>query len=523
MATIWNRIAHHRQAPFSAALTIALFAGITKLFSFLQQALLARQFGTSTQTDAFFVAQIVPMLVGGVFATALIMCLTRDFVLIRELDQPFGLLVIVGAVFSGLTLFWVLFWNPVLRLFGQGLDQETLSLSVSLSKPFSLMIILYSLVGTAQAFHNSRSKFLLPAIVNSFPYVGGVTGLIFFVPAYGILAVAYGLVAGLAIQTTLLLIPAFSSRSALSRVKTSIVWFMKNRFKNFAKSLILVTISLLVTQLFFITDRSISSLLGPGWVAVFAFSATAFSLPLQLIITSISNAFLPDLSALVSDGRSEDLRVRVNRLVSVVALLFLPISILVFFGSEIIVSILFKGRLFTDRAAHLTAEVLRIYSVGMLGFSLKDVASMILLALGKEKWSAAIGLGCVALNAGGSWLAVGSLGSGGVAGVTAVCLLLNAALLLAVISRSIPIRAATYLKVSGWRLGLACLAMVAAVLLSRSVVWAPGSKPGLALQSLPLIISLIIFLAVCRIVRLPEMGLLFSRLGKAKKNNIDQR
>lgn len=509
---LWARIVTYKQRPVSAALTVAFFAGFVKVFSFLQQALLARQLGTSLETDAFFIAQIVPMLAGGVLASALIMCLTRDFVLIKRLDeQPLGIIIIIGALFFGLTFLWATLGDPIVAFLGRGFNKETLDLSISLSEYMAIMIVLYSLAGAAQAYHNSRSVFLLPASLNSLPYLGGILALLFLVPSRGIHGLVYGLIFGLFVQTLGLLIPIFSLGFSASRIIKNIKWFMSHRFFRFSKSLFFIGTSLFISQLYFATNRSVSSSLGPGWVAIFGFSGSAFSLPLQLIITSAAIAFLPNISTMVAQNRQIELTQKMGRLIMTVIAIFVPVSIIFYLGSDCIISILFKGNRFDATAAHLAAKVLRGYSFGMLGFALKDIIAMILLSLGREKWAAYVGLACVAGGVMFNLMFLRIFGFIGIAGATALILSLNAAVLLIILSKNIKLNLWPHFKKSGWRLAMACLFMLMTYYFINLPFASKSYSGTMIVQLARLMLSLSAFIVASKVFKLPELESFLSR------------
>lgn len=219
-------------------------------------------------------------------------------------------------------------------------------------------------------------------------------------------------------------------------------------------SLFFVTGSLLISQLYFITDRAVASVLGEGWVAVFGFAAGLFGLPSQLIVMNMTRAFLPSISAMVAENRWSELGDRVDLLVATAVFLFLPLSLLLFLGSIALTQLLFQGNAFGAKDTLMTAAIVRGYSFGLLGFALKDIATSVLVALNREKVPFYVGLCGFVINLALCVLLVKPFGYLGITLVTACVFILNAIVLLAVISKYVGTVWLHGLRNSIWKMGI---------------------------------------------------------------------
>jgi putative peptidoglycan lipid II flippase len=502
-----------QQRPSSAAATLAFFMVLAKILSFLQQSLLARVLGASPGTDAFFIAQVVPMLVGGVLASALTTSLARDLAADPDPEKP-PPIIVVTAIFSlALGAVWFVLSGPAVSILAAGFDPETSALSKSLARLMAAMLVLYGVTGAAQGTYYARSQFLFPAVSSLLPYAGGVLALIVLVPSLGIVGLVLGILAGLAFQSILLLAPLLARRFALKRIGRRVLAYLASDFGAFGRRYILIAFSLLVSQLYFIANRSMASLYGPGWVAVFGFAATAFSLPLQLILMSLGGAFLPGLSVLATAGEKEKFANQSQTLLATLVFVFLPLALLLFFGSRLLVSILFQGNAFREGDTVLTAGIVAAYSFGLLGYAVKDMATFILIALRREHWPVVVGLAGLILNLGAS-LVLGRLwGPQAIAYVTSACFLVNAAALVIVLHRSVRLSWGSFLRRSGWRIGFSGAAMAGAYLVLGPVfrvVFRAGSSGTIA-GLFRLGFSLAVYLLVSKWTKIPEWGMLWTR------------
>jgi len=487
--------------------------GLAKVLSFVQQSLLARKLGASSSTDAFFIAQIVPMLVGGVLASALMTSLARDLAAESDPQKPLPIIFVMTILFLALGAAWFVLSGPTVSVLAGGFDRETAALATSLARLMAVMLVMYGVTGAAQGFYNSRSSFLFPAVSNLLPYIGGVLSLIVLVPRLGILGLVLGILAGLALQTALLMAPILAERLALKGIGRRVFAYLASDFASFGKRYILVAFSLLVSQLYFISNRSMASLYGPGWVAVFGYAATAFSLPLQLILMSIGSAFLPSLSVMASNGEREKIASQSQTLLTTLGFVFLPLSLLLFFGSRLLVAILFQGNAFRAEDTILTGAVVQAYSFGLLGYAVKDIATFILIALRRERWPVVLGLAGLALNVGAGLVFGKFSGPLAIAYVTSACFLLNAVALMIVIHRSVRLSWKEVVRRSAWRIGVSGAAMAGAYMILGPVlrfVFRAGSLRIMA-ELVRLGFAFAVYLLVSKWMGIPEWDLLWTR------------
>jgi len=506
-----GRLVWRRQGSAAAAIILTLFAFLAKALSLLQQALMARLFGVSAQSDAYFIAQAVPMLIGGLLVASVSAPLTRDFVASTDTDRVSGMLLLVGVGSAVLAMLLALASIPIVSLQAQGLGVGTLRAAVSLSRLMSLMPVLYGLSGVLQAYCYAQSTFIVPAVSGIFPYIGGILGMIFLRTVAGIGGLVIGSVLGLAVQTLITAVPFLSRRPAAQGALCNAWRAARTYASGFAGSVVLVFMALAVSQLYFITDRSIASALGPGLVAAFGYATGILSLPQQLIVASASSAVLPSVSRLAANGQRAELRARVTSLIWMIAFLLTPAALLLLFGSVPVVRVLLQGRAFDEASTALTAAILRSYSLGLVGFALKDIATSILLATHQERWPAIVGLAGVVANIAVSWLLVRTAGYLGIAYATTAIFLLNAAILLAIVARTFGIPWRESLRHSGAKVAVSALGMSAAYWLTRQV-HIPLAGLGRTLADfLCLGLAAAAYLAICKLLGLPELEALQAR------------
>jgi len=507
----------HQQGSAAAVITLSSFALLTKFLALVQQALTARLFGVSPQTDAYFVAQGVPVLMGGLMASSVSTALTRDFSRESSPDRVRGLLLLVTLGALVCSAFLALTSGPAVWFTGPGLSGATRQMAVFLARLMSFLFVFFSVTGVMQAYCYAQAIFVVPAIASLLPYAGGILGAYLLGRPLGIQGLVVGYGAGLAMQAATVSAPFLFRQLGHSQSPAALP-ASRASATGFVRSLTLVFLSLVVSQIYFITDRSLASTYGPGLAASFGFAASIFSLPLQLVVLSVSNALLPSLSRLVSEKRLAELARKVESLIWIVAFLIVPLALLLLLGSTPMTQLLYEGNAFDPTATAMTAAVLQGYSLGLIGFAFKDIATSILLACNLEKWPALVGMICIVANLGAAWALGALVGHLGIAYATTGIFLFNAAALLALISRKLALSWRVGLKRSGWKIALAAITLVAVYALSRqAMIAAPGRLLGLGIEFGRLGLAALSYLAVCWLLGLPELQELLARYAQPLK------
>jgi putative peptidoglycan lipid II flippase len=229
-------------------------SALATLISLVNQVVIARQFGASSQFDGYLVATSLPLLVGGaiggIFGYAAVPALTdahgHDS---HHRATNFAFLVILGmigvlvAVLGGFAAPWLL----ALQGFHphDAAQEQTLLL---VSRLTWLNTGLGIVIGTMTAVHNTAHKFVAPVLLAFLPYIGSTTVILLSGEAMGVRSIALGLTLGTLLQACGLFAVVFP--------ELAVVRVTRSRFQSASRFLAVAPLALASSLTFSIYQTS---------------------------------------------------------------------------------------------------------------------------------------------------------------------------------------------------------------------------------------------------------------------------
>jgi putative peptidoglycan lipid II flippase len=203
--------------------------------------------------------------------------------------------------------------------------------------------------------------------------------------------------------------------------------------------------------------------------------------------------------------------------------LMLAVNIPAMFGlialSEPIVKLLFEhGASFTDTVA--TAQVLRLYAAGLVGYSMVRILSPVFYAIGRSRVPVLVSVAAIAQNLALNLLLVRVMGIRGLALGTSIAAMANAAILLAVLRMELGAVGAAHLTRTIVKTAVAATAMSLTAYVAQH--WLLGTGGGHLIDAIRLCVSigggLGVLVVTARLLRIQEfeqaIGLMRERVQK---------
>lgn len=377
-------------------------AFIAKGLGFVREMVLAYYYGTSYVSDVFVAVQNIPAIIFTVFGTAV----TTGFIpLYTEIkvkkdkesadlfaNNVFNIFLLLSVV---LTVLGVLFSKQLVKLFAGGFQGETFELCNQYAKiimPTCIAIILvyvYNAYLQIEGYFNQNSLMNVPYnfIQIVFIAIGFYIGNVYIL-AVGLLLASFG---------------QFAYLRVLIKKKTD---FKHERVLDFQDShirqmLILVGpvfISTGVNQLNSIVDRSMASGLIEGSVSALNYSSEVANMVTQVVILSLTTILYPKMTELFAKDNKIEKNSFTLTYINVVSLLVLPLTALIFIFSKEIVQILFGRGAFNETTVLFVSSALKIYALGIVGFSFRDVLNKVFYSMKDTKTPMINGTIAVAVN-----------------------------------------------------------------------------------------------------------------------------
>jgi putative peptidoglycan lipid II flippase len=376
----------------SSVLIAGLFA-IDKLLGLVRQAIIGRQFGLSSELDAFNAANNLPDLLfavisGGALAIALIPVLSSTIekagkkaaweLFSRVANWAF---LITGVFGIGIAIFATTIVTAEIGI-APGFTPDLQRLVVDLMRLNLLATLVFSLSGLVMAGLQANQHFLLPALAPILYDVGQIIGALFLAPeggvrlggvetptaGLGIHGLVYGVILGallhLGIQVPALIKFGFRWLPRLGLLDKDL-----RRVADLMGPRIL-TIG--AFQLIFVIQDNLASRLDVGAVTALTYGWLIMQVPETIIGTAVGTAILPTLSELFSKGDADAFSRRVGRAVRILFALTLPAAVLLSVGIQPFIQAAFQ---FNLAETEMIVRAAQAFLLGLVGHSLVEVGA----------------------------------------------------------------------------------------------------------------------------------------------------
>jgi len=467
---------------------------LSRILGFVRDVVLARLFGASGTTDAFFLAFRIPnlmrrMFAEGSFSLAFVPVLseyraTADRAELRDLiDHVTGTL---AAALLVITAAGMIAAPAVLAVFAPGWLLEgrpEFDLSAQMLRITFPYIFLISLTALAGGILNTFERFLIPALTPVLLNISLIGSALLLSPQLEVpvKSLAWGvLIAGflqLAIQ-----IPALSRLGLLPRPRWN---WQHSGVRRILKLMVPTLVGSSAAQINILVDSVIATFLVSGSVSWLYYSDRLLEFPLGVFGIALATVILPNLSRKHAQNNPEEFSETLDWALRLAMMITLPAAVgLVVMAAPILIT-LFQYEAFQADDVMMSSLSLVAYAVGLPAFIAVKVLAPGYFARKDPRTPVKIGLIAMAANFVMNLLFVGTMLAwefagphAGLALASSASAFLNAGLLYRGLRR-----AGAYQPGKGWLrlslvVSLACLVMAAVLSL-----WAPDAEIWMALRA----------------------------------------
>ena len=490
-------ISNHASQQRAPGDRIARDAGLTgaatltsRVLGLVRDQVLAAFFGAGNDMDAFVVAFRIPNLVRDLFAegamsAAFVPTFTRQLTLhgkhdawrlgnnvLNALLVATGVLVVAGMVFA----------RPLIALYAGDFASVPgkMELTVQLTRVVLPFLTMVAVAAAAMGMLNSLHHYFVPALSPAMFNVATIAGVFLLVPLmprFGlppIMAVAIAALAGGIGQVAL-------QWPSLRREGFRYERLLDPRDPAMRRVLILMgpgTIGLAATQVNLFVNTLLATSQGTGAASWLTYAFRLMYLPIGLFGVSIGTAVLPAVSRHATVGDVAGIRRTVSRGLAMMLMLNVPATVGLMVLATPIVQLLFERGHFLPSDTAATAAALRLYAVGLIGYSAVRIASPAFYGLGESRTPALVSVSAIAINVIASVALVRAIGFQGLALGTSIAALANAALLLWLLRRRLGGMEGSRLMVTMLKVTAASSVMAITAVLTQHAMdrVAPGTR-----------------------------------------------
>lgn len=366
---------------------IILITFIAKLFGLGRDLALSYVYGASNISDAYLVSITVPTVIFSLISISLAATFIPMFENIqnkkgREASNRFVNIVLINLLFvSTIIIILIYFFSETLvYIFASGFEGNTLIIATDLLK-INVFILYFSVISTIfGSLLQIRGSFLIPAFI-TVPFNILIVFSIIASGIFGYPLLSIGLVFASIVQV-LILVPFVVKQGF------DFYWifdFKNSDFRKMIKMSAPVLIGSSVTQVNIIIDRTLASRITSGGISALNYGDRLTGFAVGLFVISVINLIYPKLCKYSADLNLNGFKDLINKAIFGISLFIIPMTVgFSIFTKEIIELLFFRGE-FNETSIMLTSGALAFYSLGMMGFSMRELLSRIFFSLSDTK------------------------------------------------------------------------------------------------------------------------------------------
>jgi putative peptidoglycan lipid II flippase len=397
-----NKILNHKaKTIFSAAFILGLAALASRFLGLVRDRLLAGRFGAGDELDVYFAAFRLPdlvfnILILGAISAALIPVFAEYFHRDEKkawllVNKVLNLAILGSIILAGLL---TIFTPQLMYLIAPGFTGSKRALAILLTRIMFLSPILLGISnifsGVLQYFRRFLVYSLAPILYN----FGIILGFFIFVPIWGMIGLAWGVVLGAflhaLIQLPSIIYSGFKWRAILD--------FSDKGIYKIVKLMIPRTIGLAGNQINFVVITALASTLASGSIAIFNLANNIQYVPIGILGIAFATALFPALSRAFAKQEKEEFSRDFSRTFSQTLFLVIPLSALFFILRAQIVRVILGTGQFGWIDTRLTAAALGVFSLSIFAQTLIPLISRAFYAFRNTRTPVLISLFSILIN-----------------------------------------------------------------------------------------------------------------------------
>jgi putative peptidoglycan lipid II flippase len=469
-----------RQVARAASLVMVLFIA-SRAVGLLREIVIARQFGTSADLDAYLAAFRLPdlffaLMAGGALGSAFIPVFA-DYL---ARDDESGAWRLASAVINWVLL--LLSAAGVLAAIGAptlvayaiapGFTPAQQSLTVDLMRWMLGSTVIFGVSGVVMGILNARQHFLLPALAPVIYNAAIIAGVWFLGPTMGVRGATIGVVAGAA-GHLLLQVPGLRRQGMQFTPQLAP---HDPGVREVGRLMAPRALGQAAVELNHLINVTLASGLASGSYSALNYGRLLMLLPQGVIAQSVAIAAFPTLSALAARGEQDELRHVLATALRSVLYLTLPAAVGLIWLRKPLVSAIFEHGEFDAWSAQATAWALMFYALGLIShavveivtrafYALHDTRTPVLVGISAMLANIILSLGLISLFSWIGWMPHGGLALANSAATTA-----EMAILLVLIGKRLRGLEGRRLTSAVGRMCVGCLAMVAGLAATMDIM-----------------------------------------------------
>lgn len=442
-----KRLLTRKSSVLEATAFLAIASLVSRIFGLVRDNILAVHLGAGDVTDAYFAAFKIPDLI---FQLLILGAISSAFIPIfieylkkengQATDEAWGLvntLLNLGVILLAVMLGVAAIFAPTLaHIIAPGFDADKQQIVINLMRVMLLSPFFFGLSNLAGGILNSFKNFWAYAVAPILYNVGIIIGIIYFVPVYGYIGLAYGVVLG-AIMHMIIQIPSVFAFGYRYKIHFNL---RHPALKRMAVLMFPRIMGIGVFQVNVVISTAIATTLGGGSVSVLNYATNLYSLPISVFGISFAVAIFPFLAEKYSLNKIGEFKEDFVKTLRQILFFIIPTTMIFWLLRAQIVRLLYGyGQFAADwDATRFTISVLAFLTFGMIAGAVIPLVARSFYALQDTKTPLIASVVALVVNVVLALILVGYLNVVGLAAALSISALVNMGLLLWLFAKRLP-------------------------------------------------------------------------------------
>lgn len=401
------------QSVISAAFVITMAGLASRVLGLLRDRFLASSFGAGDTLDVYYAAFRVPdliynLLILGALSAAFIPVFTGLLSKEKE-DEAWKLAngVLNLAIFSiiAISIVFAIFAPFLMKIITPGFSDEKMKAVVFFTRVMFLSPLLLGISGIFGGILTSFKKFLIYSLAPLLYNAGIIFGIFVFVPFFGPIGLAWGVVLGAFLH---MMIQYPAARHSGFRYNFTLLESLKDRsVRKVLRLMVPRMLGIAVNQINLLIITIFASMLAAGSLSIFNFAQNLQSVPLGLFGISFAIAVFPTLSHCAAREDHHEFIKAFSQTFRQILFFVIPLSVIILVLRAQIVRVVLGSGKFDWEDTILTFQCLSIFVFSLFAQSTIPLLARAFYALHDTKTPFYIALATEAVNISAVLLLIG--------------------------------------------------------------------------------------------------------------------
>jgi putative peptidoglycan lipid II flippase len=373
-----------KKISFQSIVSLVVVSALSQILAFLRESIFAYFFGASEYTDAYIMANQIPVILFSLVGTAINTVLLPIYLSEKELKgekEGYKFLksfMIIFLLVAGL-LTVIVEIKPIslVKLFAPYYEGNTLVLTIKYLRILFPIIILTGIINIFAVVYKAENQFLTVSFAALIQSVSIIVGTLLFANYFGMISVVYCTAVGVLLNAFIIVIGKYKILLVKVDLKDKI-----DSMKQVLIRIIPITLGDGLGEINKIIDKAIASRLPSGSVSLVNYSSKLTTSITALLLLSITNVALKKFIDLYNKGNNQVMKNCLKAYLDAAWMFIVPLSVGCFSLSENIIKIIYGHGVFDNDSITITAGLFKIYALGMPFVVIRNLVAQYYFAKG---------------------------------------------------------------------------------------------------------------------------------------------